>query len=268
VDRALSSVHEGLLLFGLGSKSNGIRRKSKKNLKKKMRRLRWVQKAPKPNPSESTAELAMLPKTRSTSAMGSSGPEKSPTILETTGGLSLLPLTSRILISENQTAAYSSRPEWGTRPENAVVSLEDGMGPAEMMGSLPERTLVAGGSSSSLEVPTPASFVSQPELSTRPEISVLGPEAKLIDPIVLAKIPTISEDAFVVWAGLGPSGSLVASDSSSSVSSLVSGPITHTLLPGLGFKNGLELDLIPDEEPSPQSSCPIDKVKGFFGKGS
>lgn len=101
MDRALSSVREGLLLFGPGSKPNGNRRKRKKDSKKKKRRPRWVPKVPKPNPSESTAELAVLPEVGSTSTLASSGREKSPAILETTSGLSLPPLTSRIPVSEN-----------------------------------------------------------------------------------------------------------------------------------------------------------------------
>jgi hypothetical protein len=39
-------------------------------------------------------------------------------------------------------------------------------------------------------------------------------------------------------------------------------------LSGLGLRNGLELVLIPEEEPSPLSCCPIDKVRGFSGKKS
>lgn len=39
-------------------------------------------------------------------------------------------------------------------------------------------------------------------------------------------------------------------------------------LSGLGLRNGLELVLILEEEPSPLSCCPIDKVRGFSGKKS
>jgi hypothetical protein len=48
VDQALSRVCEGLLEIGPGFKPTVIGRKRKKKLKKK-RRLRWVQKDPKPN---------------------------------------------------------------------------------------------------------------------------------------------------------------------------------------------------------------------------
>jgi len=85
VDRALSRVREGLLLVGPGFKPNGNRRKSKKDRKKKNRRSRWVPKAPKPIPSDSTADLVVLPEVGSSSASGFGGREKSPENLVTSG---------------------------------------------------------------------------------------------------------------------------------------------------------------------------------------
>jgi hypothetical protein len=137
-----------------------------------------------------------------------------------------------------------------------------------MMGSLLVIPEAAGGSFSSLESPSTASSVSQSELSFGLEFSGPGPEATLTDLVVLAEFPTVSEEVLVVWAGLGASGSLVVSDPPPFVSSLVSDPISHTFISGLGFRNGLELDLIPEVEPSPLSCCPSDKVRGFSGKGS
>jgi hypothetical protein len=61
---------------------------------------------------------------------------------------------------------------------------------------------------------------------------------------------------------------LVSSGISSSVSTLEAVPFTHFSPSGLGLRNGLELDLIPEEEPSPLSCCPFDKVRGFSGKKS
>jgi len=55
---------------------------------------------------------------------------------------------------------------------------------------------------------------------------------------------------------------LVASDSSPSISSLVSGPFSHKLFSGLGFRNGLDFVSIPEEkEPSPLSCSPSEKVR-------
>jgi len=76
------------------------------------------------------------------------------------------------------------------------------------------------------------------------------------------------KQGMVVWAGSGPSGSLVESDPAASISSLVSDPFIHKLFSGLGLRNGLELVSIPEAEPTPLSCCPSDKVKGFSGKGS
>jgi len=144
------------------------------------------------------------------------------------------------------------------------------VGPTEMMGIILAIPEVSGGSSSSTDVPAPASLVSQPEPSSGVVSSILGLEAKLTDLVTLVETLMNTEGALVVWAGSSPSDTLVASDSSPSVSSLVSGPFTHNFFffSNLGFRNGLDFVSTPKEEPSPLSCCPSEKVKGFSGKES
>jgi hypothetical protein len=86
--------------------------------------------------------------------------------------------------------------------------------------------------------------------------------------VLPAKVPTDSEDVLVVWAGRGSSDSMVSSGISSSVSMLETVPFNLLPPSGLGPRNGLELVLFPEEEPSPLSCCPSDKVRGFSGKKS
>jgi hypothetical protein len=242
VDRALCRVSEGLLLFGPGSKPNGIRRKWKKDTKKKMGRLLWVSKIVKPNPSVSTSELAVFPEMGSTLEKVSSDLERSPATSETTGGVSSLV---------------------GFGKPDAEVILEVGKGPPELTGCIPAVSEIVGGSPFSLVVPVPVSMVSQSEQSSGAELPFPGSEAKTLVSGVLDDFPTDTEGAMVVWVGSGPSGSLVELDPAASISSLVFGPFIHNLFSGLGLRNRLELVSFPEAELTPLSCCPSDKVRGF-----
>jgi hypothetical protein len=131
-----------------------------------------------------------------------------------------------------------------------------------MMGTFPVIPEVSSGSSSSTVVPELVGLVSQLEPSSRVVSSILGLEANLTNSVALVDSSMNIEGALVVWAGSDPSDTLVESDSSPSVSSLVSGPFSHKLFSGLGFRNGLDFVSIPEEkEPSPLSCSPSEKVR-------
>jgi len=156
VDRALSSVREGILLVGPGFKPNGDRRKRKKNRKKKNRRSRWVPKTPKPNPSGPTADLVVLPAVGPTSALGSGGQEKVPESVVSSDGTGHPPPT--ITFSENLLDESVSRTEWGSRPEITAVAVREEreeMGLARCMGPIVGSTVADGGVSSPLEIQAP-----------------------------------------------------------------------------------------------------------------
>jgi hypothetical protein len=74
--------------------------------------------------------------------------------------------------------------------------------------------------------------------------SVLGPEANL----ALVDSLMNTESALVVGAGSDPSDTLVASDFSPSISSLVFGPFSHKLFTCLRSKNGLDFVSISEGE--------------------
>jgi hypothetical protein len=246
VNRALCRVSEGLLLFGPGSKPNDTRWKRKKDTKKKLGRLRWVPKIVKPNPSVSTSELAVFPETGSTLEKVSGDSKRSPATSETIGGVSSLVGFGKL---------------------EAEVILEVVKGPPESTGCIPTVPEIAGGSPFSLVVLAPVSMVSQSKQNSGADFSFPGSEAKIPVSGVLDDLPTDTKGAMVVWAGSGPSGSLVESDPAASISSLVFGPFIHNLFSGLGLRNRLELVSFPEAEPT-LSCCPSDKVRGFSGKGS
>jgi hypothetical protein len=255
VDQALSRVCEGLLSIGPGSKSKLYGRK-KKNKNKK--RLRWVPKVPKPNSNVLLAKPVVRPEVGLSPALDFGGSEKPLAVSELPDGSCSLSLTSRFSAPENQ----SSRPVRGPQPENVAVAMEEGVGSSEMMDIIPTISEVSGGSSSSTVVPELASLVSQPEPSSGVVSSVLGLEANFTDSVALVESSMNTEGALVVWACSNPSDTLVASDSSPSISSLVSGPFSHKLFSGLGFRNGLDFVSIPEEkEPSPLSCSPSEKVR-------
>jgi hypothetical protein len=146
-------------------------------------------------------------------------------------------LTSGLSASENR----SSNPVQGPRPDYVAAAMEDEVGPSVMMGTFPVIPKLFGGSSSSTVVHELASLVSQPEPNVS---SVLGLEANL----ALVDSPMNTESALVVGAGSDPSDTLVASDFSPSVSSLVSGPFSHKLFTGLRSRNGLDFVSISEGE--------------------
>jgi hypothetical protein len=302
VDRALSSVREGLLLVGPGYKPNGDRRKRKKNRKKKYRRTRWVPKTPMPNPSGPTADLVALPAVRPTSALGSGGQEKVPESVVSSDGTGHPPLT--ITFSENLLDESVSRTEWGSRPEIIAVAVREEreeMGLARSMGPIVGSTEADGGVSSPLEiqapvmelgtgsvinavdtvfsppllyaggshvVPAPESVTSQLDSSDRSELPVSILEVLPKVPLVPASALMDSENVLVVWAGRSPLDSPVPSGISPSVTMCENAPITLFPPSGLGHTNGLELVVLPEEVPSPLCCCPSENLRGFSGKKS
>jgi len=191
MDRALCHVSEGLLLFGPGSKLNGIRRKRKMDTKKKMGRLRWVPKIVNPNPSVSTPKLAVSLELGSTSEKVSGDSERSLATSEITSGMSSLV---------------------GFGKPNAEMILEVGKGPPVSTGCVPTMSKIAGGSPFSLVVPAPISMVFQSEKCSGADFSSPGSESKILVSNVLEDFPTDSEGVMVVWTGSGPSGSSVELD--------------------------------------------------------
>jgi hypothetical protein len=173
VDRALSSVREGLLLVGPGFKPNGDRRKRKKNRKKKKQRTCWVPKT-KPNPSVSTADLATPPATGPLSAMGSGGQESVPERATTSDGICHPPTT--ITSSEITLAESASRPERGSRPDTTVADMreeKEEMGIARSVVQFVGCTEADGGVSAPLEIQAPVSNTNLLELGSGPVINVV-----------------------------------------------------------------------------------------------
>jgi len=146
--------------------------------------------------------------------------------------------------------------------------LEGGMGPIEKMGLSSKLPEVAGGPPFALEVLVPVSVSPFPVLSFGLELLVPVPEVSPKDPVVTAKVSRDSVDALTVWVGPGPSDSLVSSGLPLSVSPFEIVPFNHFPSSGSGLRNGMELALIPEEEPAPLSCCLIDKVRGFSSKKS
>jgi hypothetical protein len=235
VDQALSRVCERLLSFGPGSKKNKNKKKS---------RLCWVPKAPKPISFDLLAEPVVLPEVVLSPTLGYGGLEKPLAVFELSGGLYPMSLMSGFSAPENR----SSRPMRGPWLDFVTAAVEDGVGLSEMMGSFPVIPEVSGGSSSSTVVPESASLVSHPRPNSGVVSSVFGLEANLTNSVALVDSSMNKEGAMVVWVGSNPLDTLVASDFSPFISSVVSGPFSHKLFSSLRCKNGLDFVSIPEGE--------------------
>jgi hypothetical protein len=286
VDRALSSVREGLLLVGPGFKPNGDRRKKKKNRKKKKLRTCWVPKS-KPNPRECSGSEPLA-------VSGSGGQESALEGASTSDGLCLPPTT--ITSSENTRVESASRPERGSRPVTLDADTreeKEAMGIARSAVQSEGCTEADGGVSAPLEIQALVSNSKLVELGPGPLINagdtgfcqpllcaggqtVPALESLTSQPVsnngselpgsrleVVPKIPEVpatvrmgSDSVLVVWAGY-PS-EVEAEDAS----------ITLFSPSGLGPTNGMKLIEPPEEEPAPLCCCPGDNFRGYSGKKS
>jgi hypothetical protein len=238
VDQALSRVCEGLFSFGPGSKSRRVGMKNKN--KKKKSRLSWVSKVPKPISFDMLADSVVFLEVGPLPALGYGGSEKLPAVSELSGGSCPMSLSFGLSVPEHQ----SFRPVRGPRPDYGAATLEDGLGSSELLGTSPVIPKISDGSASSTGIPELASLASQPEPNSGIVPSVLGLETNLtlVDSLLHVEVE------LVVGAGSDPSDTLVASDFSPSVSSLVSGPFSHKPSTGLRFRNGLDFVSISEEE--------------------
>jgi hypothetical protein len=209
VDQALSRVCEGLLEIGPGLKPNVNGRKRKNKLKKK-RRLRWVQKDPKPN-AFVLKDRVVLPVEGLSPAKGIGGLDKSPATPEISSGLGFP--SSGTLAPRSQLAVCSSNFERGSRLVFDELLLEGETGSFEKMGLSSKLPEVARGPPFAIEVLVPVS-VSPPLVpSSRPDMPIPISEVSPIVSVVSAKVLRDSVDALTVWAGSGPSDSMVPSGS-------------------------------------------------------
>jgi len=190
-------------------------------------------------------------------ANGIGGSDKSPASPEISGGLGFP--SSGTLVSGSQRAVCSSSSERGSRLDFDEVLLEEGMGPFEKMGLSSKLPEVAGGPPFALEVLVPINVSPPSVLSSRLVLHIPVPEVSPKDPVVSAIVSRDSVDALTVWAGPGLSDSLVPSGLPSSDSILTHNPSSSSRV-----RNGMELALIPVEEPEPLSF--FNKVRGFSGK--
>jgi hypothetical protein len=232
VDQAFSRVCEGLLEIGPGLKLNVNGWKRKNKLKKK-KRLLWVQKDPKPN-AYVLKDPVVLPMEGLSPAKGIGGSDKSPATSEISSGLGFP--SSGTLAPGSQLAVCSSSYEQGSRPDFAEVLLEGETGPFEKIGLSSKLPEVTEGPPFTLEVLVPVSVSPLSVLSFGSDLPIHVPEVSPKDPIVSAKVSRDSVDALTVWAGPG---------------SLEIVPFTHIPSFGSGIRNGIELALIPEEEPEP-----------------
>lgn len=104
--------------------------------------------------------------------------------------------------------SFVSLPELRTGREIPVPGPEAKIAVVKVPGPI---THIAGGPFIPLEVLAPASVFPQPDPSFGTELSAPIMEVIPKDPIVPAKVSMDSEDALVVWAGPGPSDSMVSS---------------------------------------------------------
>jgi hypothetical protein len=253
VDQAYSRVCDGLLEHGPGLKPK-VNGRKRKNKPKKKRRLRWIQKVPKPN-ALVLKDRVLSPEEGLSPAKGLVGSGKSLATPKNSGGLGFL--LSGTHAPGNQRVRCSSSPERGSRLEYDGEPSEGEMGMIEKLGLSPMLPEVAGDPIFAPEVPIPVSVPSPSVLSSGPVLSIPVLEVSLKDPVVSAKALKDSLDMLTVWAGSGSPDSLVSAGVSS-VDSL----LTHSS--GSGVRKGTELALIPKEEPVALSF--IDKVRGFSGK--
>jgi len=166
----------------------------------------------------------------------------------------------------NLHADSSPRPELCSRPETADVLLREGLALIWMIGSFLAKPEVAGG----------LAFGS--ELSALQSLLEIDPKELGVSTILES---ADSGEAVVVWTDLGsldssgssPCGAVppvsTFSPQNSQEDSLVVVPPTHTShSSGYGLKYCMDLELIPEEEPTPLSCCPVDKFRGISRKRS
>jgi hypothetical protein len=190
-------------------------------------------------------------------AKGFGGSVKSPAPPENSGGLDFLP--SCTPTQGNQYVVCSPSSDRGSRPDCDVELLEGDLGSPEKMGVSSKPPEVAEGSSFALEVLVPVNGSPSSVLCAGSALPISVPEVSPIDPIASAKVHRESVDVLTVWDGSGPADSLVPSGLPSSDSLLSHFPSSSS-----GVRNGMELALMPKDEPVPLSF--IDKVRGYSGK--
>jgi hypothetical protein len=251
VDQAYNRVCDGLLELrpGLKPKINGRKRKNKP---KKKRRLRWIQKVPKPNALD-LKDRVLSPEEGMSPAKGSVGSGNSPATHKNSGGLGFL--SSDTHAPGNQCVGCSSCPELDSWPEFDGETSEGEKGMIEKSGLAPKLPKVAGDPIFIPEVPVPVRVSSPLVLSSGPVLSIPILEISPKDPIGSAKPLKDSLDMLTVWAGSGSPDSLVSAGLS---------PVDWTHSSGPGVRKGTELALLPEEEPVPLSF--IDKVRGVSSK--
>jgi hypothetical protein len=247
VNQAYSRVCDGLLELGPGLKPkiNGWKRKNKP---KKKRRLRWIQKVPKPNALD-LKDRVLSPGEGMSPAKGLVGSGNSLATPKNSGGLGFL--SSDTHAPGNQCVECSSCPERDSRPQFDGETSEGERGMTEKSGLALKLPEVAGDSIFVPEVPVP---VRPSVLSSGTVLSTPIPEISPKDPVGSAKPLKDSLDMLIVWAGSGSPDSLV----SAGLSPL---ELTHSSSPGV--RKGTKLAFLPEEEPVPLSF--IDKVRGVSG---
>jgi hypothetical protein len=251
VDQAYSRVCDGLLEHGPGLKPK-VNGRKRKNKPKKKRRLRWIQKDPKPN-ALVLKDRVLSPEEGLSPAKGLVGSGNSPATPKNSGGLGFL--SSGTHAPGNQRVGCSSCPERDSRLEFDGEPSEGEMGRIEKSGLSPKLTEVAGDSIFAPEVPVPVCVSSPSVLSLGPVLSILVLEVSSKDPVGSAKALKDSLDILTVWDGSGSPDSLVSAG-------LSAVDLTHSS--GSGSRKGMELALITEEEPVPLSF--IEKVRGVSGK--
>jgi len=243
VDQAYSRVCDGLLELGPGlrPKINGRKRKNKP---KKKRRLRWIQKVPKPIALD-LKDRALSPEEGMSPAKGLVGSGNSPATPKNSGGLGFL--SSDTHAPGNQCVGRSSCPERDSRPESDGETSEGERGMIEKPGLAPKFPEAAGD-----PVPVVPVLVRPSVLSSGTVLPIPVLEISPTDPVDSAIPIKDSLDMLTVWAGSG-------SPDSAGLSPL---DLTHSSGPGV--RKGTELALLLEEEPVPLSF--IDKVRGISGK--
>jgi hypothetical protein len=250
VDKAFSRVCEGLIEFGPGVKPSVNGQKRKNKLKKK-RRLRWVRKEPKPNVLVQKVR-DVCPGEGSPPVKDLTGSDKSLEVLEFPGFVS-----GDLIVGSSAVSEISFSSERGPRPEDNEDSLKGDMGPIVEMGWSSKLPEVAGSPSSSLEIRVPVSASAPSVLGTGTLVPIAISGDSLIEPAVGANVLRALDDVLSLWVESGPPDPLFSSGFTSSVPML-----THSS--GLGERNGLEVALLPEEEPVPLSF--IDKVRECSGE--
>lgn len=178
------------------------------------------------------------------------GSDKSPEVLEISGLVS-----GNLIVESSAVSEISYSSERGPRPEDNEDSLKGEMSPIEKLGWSSKLPEVAGGPSSSLEIRVPVSASAPSVLGTGMFVPLAISGDSPIEPAVGANVLRVSDDVLSLWVESGPPDPLFSSGSSVPM-------LTHSS--GLGERNGLEVALLPEEEPVPLSF--IDKVRECSGE--